>query len=530
MSLVLAASLLLLVIVTGYGAWHGLNRLEPAPAMVAVPTLGLAGVGLWLVAIGLAGVPWGAPTLIVPLGLAGAIAATVRHPHPVLPRHWTTWALIALVGASCAVLLVRGGQSWDFRYIWGLKARVFAAARGFDASWLAWPPNTSFAHAHYPPLWPAALATGILLGLSAPATATLLTAVSLVGLAGACWFIARPAGRRAALGAGTVGAFAPVLLAPKHIGNADTPLAAVFALGLAALVTFEDAPLWRPPEDRAGELKVLLGAAVVVLPLVKVEGQALAVALVAGVASLGLLRRAGAYLLMAVLSTGAWTVFLATHGLPLSEPRGLALGSITGHAARLGRWLVDRRGGPALAVLVIWLLLLPALLLRRRGGTVALGVWGSAVIFAYLTTRQPLEWQLATSLARVVAVPLPAAVALAIRRTRAARESPESPPGSQAGGTRGDHTSAGTMDPIRDQLAPSRHTGSAHVPIQPIVELCKKMAHKRLPSLPALPRNGGVGAAQRGTRRLRALRRSPPGEPSVPLRSLAAHPPPVLSA
>ncbi len=417
MSAAAGTAFLLLVGVAGFAAWRVLRRFEPVPAALAVPVLGVVVVGLWLVALALAAVHWSAVLLVLPLAAAAVAAVAWNRPRrrPQLPRDASQWLLLATVTASGTVITATTASGWDFRYIWGLKAKVYAAAGGFDPRWLAWPPNR-LTHSHYPPLWSTAIAAGPMLGLPVPVAASLLTAVCAAALALACWSIARPAGRQAALAAGAAAAFAPVMFQPRYIGNAEAPLAAVFAVGLAALAGLEDRSASAPRELSTPDLPVLLGVSVAVLPLIKVEGLALAAALVAGVASLGRLRRAALYGLLAAAPAGTWMVYLAVHGIA-GEPRALAPRHLLDAAATAGRWLIRTGGGPALTVGLVWLLLTPRLLRRLRGSTVALAVWGLAVAFAYLTTVQPLEWQLGASLDRVAAVALPGALAVALRRS-----------------------------------------------------------------------------------------------------------------
>ena len=91
---------------------------------------------------------------------------------------------------------------------------------------------------------------------------------------------------------------------------------------------------------------------------------------------------------------------------------------------------------PAIAfLLVVWALVLaswrPA---ELRGVRLACGVWGLAVLAAYLSTTADLTWHLASSADRVLAVPLPALLALVL----AARLTPAggwSAPASSRGGS-----------------------------------------------------------------------------------------------
>lgn len=314
-------------------------------------------------------------------------------------------AALALALAHAWVLARVQAFGWDFRYIWGLKARVFAAAGSHAGGWLAWPPH-SFAHPTYPPLWPDLLAIGGILGASVSETAAAWDAVLVVALAAACWMAAAGAPPSLRFVAALVGAVAPVIFTriAQHSGYAEPLVAVLAAAALASLGGRED-------DARQVGLVPILAAA---LALAKNEGLALA----AGIALAALLtapRRGGLAVVAAVsLAAGWWFAFLATHGV---SDQHLNLDP----SRTLRRLEALPKAFTATATVEVALLAaawVAALIALRgpalRGVRLALAVFAVGAIGAYATSAEDLAWQMGVSLSRVLAAPLPGVVALAI--------------------------------------------------------------------------------------------------------------------
>ncbi len=188
----------------------------------------------WLAVLQLAGVRWSVGTLAVPV--VAAVILLLAMPPPVRrpAGDGRLWAGLAAAAVAPAVLLAAAAPvgGWDFRYIWGLKARAFALAGAHDASWLAWPGHV-FAHPDYPPMWPDLLAAAVLAGGEATRAAALWHAVVVAALAAACWWAAGAAPPRVRALAAVAGAWAPVLLLPAYAGYAEPLLALAAVVALA---------------------------------------------------------------------------------------------------------------------------------------------------------------------------------------------------------------------------------------------------------------------------------------------------------
>ncbi|HVN33575.1 MAG TPA: hypothetical protein VMT45_16475 [Thermoanaerobaculaceae bacterium] len=107
-----------------------------------------------------------------------------------------------------------------------------------------------------------------------------------------------------------------------------------------------------------------------------------------------------------------WQVFLGSHGIH-SHEYGLDFSRIFDHGIALGPSLIAASKPKYLILAIVWIL--AGLGLRRAatlGLRLTLTVWAVAVVGAYLTTTADLTWHLFTSLDRVVAVPLPATLAV----------------------------------------------------------------------------------------------------------------------
>lgn len=399
--------LLALLLVTGWGLRRAIGLVSPTPAMVAIPVLGAAGLGLWGLVLSLVGLPWSPVALLALPGLAAVVGCALPAPPSVPPPRLGAWDAVALACTvvSASFVATRPAEGWDFRYLWGLKAKVYALAGGLDLNWLTWFPNVSL-HPDYPPLWSVLLAEGRVLGFDVSWTASVLTAGSLVALASVCWWAARRAHPALRALAVVVAVAAPSLAEPRHGGYAEPFLALLFAAGLAALAELLEAPA----RDRRG-LLIVLATTLAALPLVKVEGTLLAAALWVGAALTIRLGTAAVLALPMVASSGGWVLFVRLHRIPV-ESRSTSFGHMIANAQEIVDWARTGNASwlwPMVTVCAAALLLL--LLRSWRLGTVV-AVWAATVVAAYLTTLQPAAWQVASSLDRVLSVPLPAVIAI----------------------------------------------------------------------------------------------------------------------
>ena len=391
---------------------------------------GVAATVVWIGLLAVTGNRWGhAPQLLL-LGAAFLLELKARpRPHaagwPAIDR----WALAAaaLVAARAAWIAAVPAFGWDFRYIWGLKARAFALAGGLDTGWLAWPGH-GFAHPAYPPAWSFLIAAGVVLGASAGAAAAAWQALLAAALAAACWELAAGASSWARALAAVAAACSPALLDPVHSGYAEPLLA---FLAAAALLGLRGLP------ERAPGSAALLVLAAGTLALVKHEGLALAVALVIGAAVAAGVRRALPAAAVVVAATFAWQLVvpagLAAGDADLVPSLARAAANAAALPAALSQAVVRT---PTIALMfAAWLAVVVCWGGRElRGARLACGVWGLAVLGAYLSTTADLTWHLATSADRVLAVPLPAVLSLVL----AARFTPadgRSAPASSRGGS-----------------------------------------------------------------------------------------------
>ncbi len=416
----------------------GLTRLVTADAGVPATVTGAVvwgtlGQVAWMAGLDLAGVRWSLALLLIPAaavtaaGLArrratGSATGSARAAFSSGERRWGGLAAVAAL-AHAGVIAAAPAFGWDFRYIWGLKARVFALAGGHDPTWLSWPPY-AFAHPSYPPLWSDLLAAGTFTGATVAATAAAWQAVVAVALAAGCWECSRGATAPARALAAAVGAWSPVVFWPRYSGYAEALLALLVVAAFCGL-------------DRiaSGELDAMptLVASVAVLALVKDEGAALALGVALATARLIGLRRAVPVLCGFAVPFACWHLFLANAGVGqsaylVSLPLGFR------HLAELPASLAAAVKPKFAAVALAGALAAPGLRgPRLRGVRLALAVWGLAVAGAYLTTTANLSWHLFTSLDRVLAAPLPAVLALSLRAGWPApapgHGQPEAPPG-----------------------------------------------------------------------------------------------------
>jgi len=373
--------------------------------------------GLWLLLLDLVSVRWTWLTVLVPACVGVAIVAFAGR-----RRRWTSegrgsaWvvATSAAVGARAAVLAPRPACGWDFRYNWGLKARVFALAGGHDGAWLSWPGH-GFAHPDYPPLWPDLLAGAAALGADPATAAAAWTAVLAVGLAGACWLAAAPAPAPVRALAAVVGGWAPVIFAASTStsGYAEPLLAFLTAVGVVGLAR---------PEALGGGARVIVAGAVVGLALTKNEGGALALGMGLAAWARPAGRRDMVPMAAALLALGLWRGYLIAGGISgeaLLLDWARSLGRLADFPAALAATV-----GPGLIVVgALWVA--AGMTVRGREAQpvwIALAVWALAVLGAYLVSPHDLGWHVSTSLERVLAVPLPALVALGLGQVWGAQE------------------------------------------------------------------------------------------------------------
>ncbi|MGQ9752516.1 MAG: hypothetical protein ACUVRE_07795 [Thermoanaerobaculaceae bacterium] len=361
---------------------------QALPRLWEAVLLALVGSGFWLFALGLLGWPWRLWLVVLPLGFGfGAACAKTDL--------WWRWVsqnrLITGLGIVVLALCVRfPGWGWDFRYIWGLKAKVFASFGGHDLSWLGQPEVLRFAHPGYPPLWPDTLALPVLLGLPVETSAGIWTALLRLGLAGVCWHLAK--GGSQALAA-AMGFLAPSLFRPGYSGYAE-PLVA-FLLG-CSLLLFQEKGSFLPS----------LGWTL--LPLAKGEG--LLWLLCLGGASLwGRRKFPKIAFLASLLPALVWYFQISmvlAQPVPVILSRFLQRLSLFPQAFfGLGQGAVWMSLAVLLAVILAW---------RRTPLALATVAFAGGLVIVYLLGSPPLPWWLEHSWARVMAVPLPLLLATAL--------------------------------------------------------------------------------------------------------------------
>lgn len=315
-------------------AFHPAVRSMHWPARAAA-AFGAGAVALTLEAtlFSIAGVPWSILGLAVPLLLLSFICALLwrRLPGPSappirLPLGTAAWSA-AVCGVSLLYLLLSltssAATSMDFLFFWGIKAVLFADARGIAADFLR---NQFAIHAprEYPPLVPVTQAWGCLAAGKMP--------WRIVPVFSGLWAAAavpllferfrRRAGdeRAAAFVALWTAALSVSLVRSFSGGNAEAPLLYFESVALAWLLTEE-----KGVESRFVPILALCGAA-----LTKVEGLG-AVLLVAagslvsdrGVSPSRRLRRAVTLAAWPVAAVGVWFLYQASQSLPVGyAPHG----------------------------------------------------------------------------------------------------------------------------------------------------------------------------------------------------------------
>ena len=396
------------VLLTGLGLVRLVApRIALAPSLATVPMFGMMATVAWLALLDVVGVRW-SPLALLPLPII-ALAAGWRGVARLEAAHradvWL-WLAIAVVVTHAALLAAVPSFSWDFRYDWGLKARVFAAAGCHDGAWLS-APSHAFVHPSYPPLWPDLHAVGVVLGCTLETAGAVWHATLAVGLAAACWFLAAPAPRWARTLASAAGAWPMVLSWPSYTGNAEPLVAYLVAAGLVGLLQMDGrARMWTVAAS---------GAA---LALAKQEGMALGLGLV--IAAWAALPRGQAARATSAWAgaTGCWQLFLMYHGIHVRE-YSPSWTRVAHHLSVLVPSVVQAVKPKDLVLLGLWVVVLtvvegrPAASLRR-----IVAVWAAAVAGAYLTTNSDLSWHLLSSLDRVMAAPLPAAAAALVGSQR----------------------------------------------------------------------------------------------------------------
>lgn len=360
---------------------------QSLPRLWEAVLLALGGSGFWLFLLGFLGLRWELWLAILPLGvgLAGSCFKAT---------YWfrwiaENWLKTALGAAALGVLVHFPAWGWDFRYQWGLKAKVFAAFRGHDFFWLG-QEGVGFAHPGYPPLWPDALAFPVLLGLPVESSAGIWTALLRLGLAGVCWHLA--AGGSQTLAA-LVGFFSPSLFRPDYSGYAE-PLVA-FLLG-CSLLLFQEKGLFLP----------WLGWSL--LPLAKGEGLVW-LSCLAGASLLRKSKLPKVVLLASLVPALAW--FLQVSGV-LIQPLPVSSSQVLQRLFHFPQAFFGLSRGAfyitlsvLLAVFVAW---------NRTPLALATVAFAGGLVLVYLLGSHPLPWWLENSWGRVLAVPLPLLLATAL--------------------------------------------------------------------------------------------------------------------
>ncbi len=399
-----------LALIGGWGLarWH--RRLPGAPGTVTGSVLwGVALVGAWLLAADAVGVRWTPIALALPALLAAGSAVRVRPlPRAVDPltRRWGVVAAIA-VGARAAWVAAVPAFGWDFRYVWGLKAKVFALAGGHDFGWLAWAPNV-VAHPDYPPLWSDLIAAGVVFGGDPGRTAAAWQALLVVGIAAACWEASAPAPMPVRTLSATLGGWAPVIFTPTiaYSGYAEPLLAFAATAAVGAL------PLL---SRRLGGAWLTLVPACAILTLTKNEGAALAVALVLAVWATASRPAALAAAGAAAAPLALWRAMVALHGVQ-GYPSDLSPAWVGDRIAHFPGELAAVATPTLVALLLVWGAALTAIgRTQGRGIWIVVGVWASSVVAAYLTSPLGLDYMLRFSLDRELVVLLPVIVATALK-------------------------------------------------------------------------------------------------------------------
>lgn len=338
MTAVLAVlSVLLLAVFGAPAALTPLARGFSLPARLAL-ALGAGALALTVSAVllGIAGIPWSIATLSALPALAAAWMTWHARPRDGAPagRGHDQTPLVAVALSAAAVFLLyaalRSGRatSPDFVYFWATKAVRYAAAGGFDPSFLRWP-NAIHTHVNYPPLHPLTLAwTAFWSGESAiwrygPLSAFVWVAAGVPVL---FELLAVKLRRRsaAAIAAFWAAAIVTALAASYSGGNAEAPLLVFVSVGGLAAMLDDDRLLAIASAALAGAVLTKLEGAIVVA-LIVVAAAARDVLLRRKTWPLNTLRLASG----PALALGLWFAFMLIHRTPMSDATREPLGRIT---------------------------------------------------------------------------------------------------------------------------------------------------------------------------------------------------------
>ena len=400
---------------------------------------GTALISVLLVALLVIGVPVTLVTFFIVVAacvVAGGFAA--RNSHIDVPqdsamwrwlRSWKSWpaetwvivVFVALFGAYSVIGMLGVYESplvgWDSWSIWARKAQVLSLHdslfHGFFTN-----ESYSFAHLDYPlayPVWES-------LHFRAAGAFDIQDVLRHVWLllVGSIWALAyllrervRPVVWAPVL---LLALLAPGISGQLRDGYADVPMALLACLGVVALGMWID-------EEEAG----LLPLAAVMLAAtanMKNEGLAatLAILLVGGVIALSRKLNVKAYVVAAgavVAAVLPWRIWLAAHGIEGDMPvtKGLNPGYLLDRIDRVGPAITAINGQFAdperwLYILPLAALVVVASLVSGVGRRIAafylgcfLLVW-AAFVWSYWISPHNLEWHLATSVDRVVSIPM----------------------------------------------------------------------------------------------------------------------------
>lgn len=309
--------------------------------------------------------------------------------------------------------------TWDGWAIWSLRARVLFHDGAIPPSLYNKPGPLDFAHPEYP------LAVPLLdwwlfrhAGRPDPALASFAGSLWFACLVGLLWSALR--GRTiplaAALAALGLALFRPISRFAVG-GTADVVMALAL---LGAVVELVDA--FRDGGARASWVRAAVFLSLAALA--KNEGTAAAVVAI-GVVGFWAFRKeirppAYALALLVPLALGAaWQISVRTLGLDIEQIGGFGSGSglltrLVTIGRALGSLALYRSWPPVMALMALGLLV--AARTRRPLGPAAWLAMGyfAALMAVYLSTAQPLDWLLATSLERVMSHLVPAGVFLTL--------------------------------------------------------------------------------------------------------------------
>lgn len=400
----MAAAFFVVVTLTVVGVMIALaiDRDASGPSLIGLGFLyGSGALYAVMLILSIAGVPWSTLNVTATLLLISGVCWGYGRPRPLSAREdarrSTQMSPVDLVTVVVFCFYVWSATRdaawhWDFRAIWGLKARVFFEARGIDWHFLGSRWN-AFAHPDYPLLLPmnyayVALANGDWsdrwIGIHSAAFAL---ALLLIVREEAARVTTRH--KAAAITMATT-AFA---LSPQ-IGLADGVL---IAFGGAALLLIRrgDDPAFR-------HATILLGLAAAT----KNEGMTLCVAAaIALVVARTPLRRL-AQLWPALLIAAPWLVLRAAHHLRTDLAAPGMLGRLSSRLTalpQLGETMLETLSNPILWCLVaISLVIVPLELLHtERIVLVTTLVQLLFFTFAYLVTPLDAAWHVVSSFGRI---------------------------------------------------------------------------------------------------------------------------------